>query len=299
MVEGGRRKMIKSTLGEKIFSFFNTIFLIFVAFVSVYPLLYTLSISLSSAAEAARMGFHLYPREISLSAYKMVFANEELYQAYGNTIARTVLGTAGALIVTSMFAYPMSRSHMPLKRPIMLILIFAMLFDGGIIPLYLLIKNFGLIDNRLVYILPSLISAYNCIILINSFKALPESLMESAKLDGASEMTILFRIIIPLSKPVLATVGLWAAVGHWNTWMDGLLYINSNDKQILQIFLQRIVKQSQLSMESGLTNVDVMSYTSETITSATIMVTILPILLVYPYIQKYFVKGIMLGSVKG
>lgn len=291
--------MIKSTLGEKIFSFFNTIFLIFVAFVSVYPLLYTLSISLSSAAEAARMGFHLYPREISLSAYKMVFANEELYQAYGNTIARTVLGTAGALIVTSMFAYPMSRSHMPLKRPIMLILIFAMLFDGGIIPLYLLIKNFGLIDNRLVYILPSLISAYNCIILINSFKALPESLMESAKLDGASEMTILFRIIIPLSKPVLATVGLWAAVGHWNTWMDGLLYINSNDKQILQIFLQRIVKQSQLSMESGLTNVDVMSYTSETITSATIMVTILPILLVYPYIQKYFVKGIMLGSVKG
>ncbi|MBQ4518781.1 MAG: carbohydrate ABC transporter permease [Clostridia bacterium] len=245
------------------------------------------------------MGFHLYPREISLSAYKMVFANEELYQAYGNTIARTVLGTAGALIVTSMFAYPMSRSHMPLKRPIMLILIFAMLFDGGIIPLYLLIKNFGLIDNRLVYILPSLISAYNCIILINSFKALPESLMESAKLDGASEMTILFRIIIPLSKPVLATVGLWAAVGHWNTWMDGLLYINSNDKQILQIFLQRIVKQSQLSMESGLTNVDVMSYTSETITSATIMVTILPILLVYPYIQKYFVKGIMLGSVKG
>lgn len=291
--------MIKSTFGEKIFSFFNTIFLIFVAFVSVYPLLYTLSISLSSAAEAARMGFHLYPREISLSAYKMVFANEELYQAYGNTIARTILGTVGALIVTSMFAYPMSRSHMPLKKPIMLIVIFAMLFDGGIIPLYLLIKNFGLIDNRMVYILPSLISAYNAIILINSFKSLPESLMESAKLDGATEMTILFRIVIPLSKPVLATVGLWAAVGHWNTWMDGLLYINSNDKQILQIFLQRIVKQSQLSMESGLTNVDVMSYTSETITSATIIVTILPILLVYPYIQKYFVKGIMLGSVKG
>ena len=198
-----------------------------------------------------------------------------------------------------MFAYPMSRAYMPLRKQLMLIVIFAMLFDGGIIPLYLLIKNLRLIDNRLVYILPSLIGAYNAIIMINSFKALPESLVESAKLDGAREMTVLFRIILPLSKPVLATVALWSAVGQWNTWMDGLLYINSNDKQILQIFLQRIVKQSQLSIEAGMTNVDVMSYTAETVTSATIIVTILPILFVYPYVQKYFVKGIMLGSVKG
>ena len=291
--------IIKLSIGERIFSVFNNVFLILVSFISIYPLIYTASMSLSTAAEAARSGFHLYPREISLTAYKMVFANDELYQAYGNTIMRAVVGTLGELIISSMFAYSMSRSDMPFKKPIMKIVTFTMIFGGGIIPTYILINGLGLIDNRLVYILPHLISAYNVIIIMNHFKSLPSSLVESAKLDGAREMTILFRIIIPLAKPVLATVALWSSVGHWNMWMDGMLYINDNSKQVLQILLQRIVNQSQQSMEAGLTNVDIMSYATETITSATIIVTILPILLVYPFVQKYFVKGIMLGSIKG
>ena len=175
-----------------------------------------------------------------------------------------------------------------------------MIFEGGMIPNYLLIKKLKLIDNRLVYILPCAVSAYNIIIMKSFFKSLPESLSESAKIDGANDFRILWSIILPVSKPVLATVGLWTAVMHWNAWLDGMLYINDNSKQILQIFLQRIVKEGQSTLlERGITDPDVTSFTPETIKSATIIVTILPILIVYPFVQKYFVKGIMLGSVKG
>jgi putative aldouronate transport system permease protein len=175
-----------------------------------------------------------------------------------------------------------------------------MLFNGGLIPTYLVIRNIGLIDNRLVYILPLIISAFNVVIMRNFFQSIPDSLIESAKIDGANDFLILFRIILPISKPVIATIALWGAVGHWNAWFDGMLYINSNHKQILQIFLQRIVIENQPELiEKGIINPDVMQFTSETIKSATIVVTIMPILFVYPFLQRYFVKGIMLGAIKG
>ncbi len=285
---------------EYAFEIINYIFLAFVGFITVYPLIYTASISLSSMAEAAKNGLHLYPKEISFVSYQMVFSNSSLYTGYANTILRTVFGTAFSLIITAMTAYPLSKSYLPNLKLFSIIVLFTMIFEGGMIPNYLLIKKLKLIDNRLVYILPCAVSAYNIIIMKSFFKSLPESLSESAKIDGANDFRILWSIILPVSKPVLATVGLWTAVMHWNAWLDGMLYINDNSKQILQIFLQRIVKEGQSTLlERGITDPDVTSFTPETIKSATIIVTILPILIVYPFVQKYFVKGIMLGSVKG
>ncbi len=291
---------MKRTNGERIFNVFNIIILTFTALISVYPLVYTLSLSLSSMAEASKIGFHIYPKEISLAAYKMVLAKEEVYTGYFNTVFRTVFGTVLTVTMTSMMAYPLSKPYMPNSRLYTLLLIFTMVFDAGMVPGYLLIKALHLQNNRLVYILPGLVGAYNIIVVKSYFKSLPASISESARIDGANEFGILFRIIMPLSKPVLATVAMWVAVAHWNTWIDSMLYMSDKNKQVLQIFLQRIVKENQSDLvESSWMNASVTDYTAETVKSATIIVSILPILLVYPFIQKYFVKGIMLGSVKG
>lgn len=292
--------MIKKSNGEKTFAIFNYIFLSMLAFSTLYPFLYTLSMSLSTTVEASREGLHLFPKQITLISYSMVLRNADLFSAYLNSIMRTVVGTIAALLVTCMYAYPLSRREMPLKPVFSFILIFTMFFSGGTIPSYLLVRDLGLLNNRLVYILPGLISAFNVIIIQNYFKSIPESLPESAKIDGANDFYILFRIILPLSKPVLATVALWLAVGHWNSWFDGMLYITDNSKQILQIFLRRVVLENSTDMISqGLVNPDLMQFTGQTIISAIIIVAIVPILLVYPFVQSYFVKGIMLGSVKG
>lgn len=291
---------IKKTKGEKIFNVFNIIILGALAISTVYPFIYMVSISLSTAAEASRDGFHLWPGEISLTAYKMVFTNPEILWGYINTVGRTVIGTFLTVIVTCMCAYPLSKKHLPHRSLITFIIMFTMLFNGGLIPAYLLVKNLGMIDSYLVYILPMLTAAFNIIIVKNFFQSIPESLAESASMDGASDYYILFRIYMPLSKPVLATITLWTAVANWNMWFDALLYINTEKKLTLQMFLRRIVIEGSTEMiQKGVVNPDMASFTPATIQAATVIVTILPILLFYPFIQKYFVKGIMLGGVKG
>jgi len=292
--------MNKNFKGLSISQAILCIFLALFAFTTIYPFIYTLSISLSTTAEATREGFHLYPRQINFMSYRMVFNNKDILVTYGNTIFRTVAGVILTIVITAMYSYPLSRKYMPLRKQYTFITLFTMIFNGGMIPSYLLIKNLHLIDNRLVYILPGIISAYNVIIIKNFFLSVPESLAESAKIDGANELTILFRIFMPLSKPVLATLALWTAVSQWNAWFDAMLYINDNSKQVLQILLRRIVLENQSDLiQKGVVNADSSEFTPETIKSATIIVTILPIICVYPFIQKYFVKGIMIGSVKG
>ncbi len=218
---------------------------------------------------------------------------------YLNSILRTVLGTSLTLLATCVAAYPLSRREMPHRSLVTFIIVFTMLFNGGMVPGYLLIKNLGLINTIGALVIPTMITAFNVIIVKNFFQSLPESLVESARIDGAGEWTILFRLYIPLSKPVLATVALWSAVAHWNAWFDALLYITDDKKQVLQTFLQRIVIESSTQMmELGITDTEVLQFTGETIKAATIIVTILPIICVYPFVQKYFVKGIMLGGVK-
>ena len=178
----------------------------------------------------------------------MVFKNPEIATGYCNTIFRTVVGTVLSLLATCLTAFPLSRKSLPFRSPLTFFILFTMIFSGGILPSFLLIRSLHLYDNIWVYIIPGLLSAFNIIIMKNFFQSIPDSLYESAMLDGASDWTILTKIYIPLSKPVLATVLLWTAVGHWNAWFDALLYISSNSKQVMQIFLQRIVVQNDYAM---------------------------------------------------
>ncbi len=291
---------MKRTNGEKIFNVFNIILLRAFACTTVYPFLYTLSITLSSAAEASRAGFHLYPRDISFTAYKMVFKNSSLLMAYYNTIFRTVVGTLLGLLVTCLYGYALARPETPNKKFYTVLLVFTMLFSGGKIPAYLVLKQYHLLNNRWVYILPMLIVPYNVIVSRSFFMSIPNSLNESAKIDGASEFGIFFKIIVPLSKPIIMTLALFMAVAHWNSWYDSLMYITDNSKIVVQVLLQRIIRESDVSLiTQGLVNPDATEFTSETVKAATVIVAILPILLFYPFIQKYFTKGIMLGAVKG
>ncbi|MFT5240454.1 MAG: putative aldouronate transport system permease protein [Candidatus Promineifilaceae bacterium] len=291
--------MMKLSRGEKLFEGANVFVLGLVALLCLYPFIYTLSISLSSATEASRDGFHFFPKDVSLISYKVVLSNPNILTGYVNTVMRTVVGTVLTLLLTCVAAYPLSRREMPHRSMITFIVVFTMLFNGGMVPGYLLIKKLGMINSMWALVLPSVITAFNVIIVKNFFQSLPESLIESARIDGAGEWTVLLRIYLPLSKPVLATVALWTAVAHWNAWFDALLYITDDKKQVLQTFLQRIVIESSTElMELGISDTSMMEFTSETIKAATIIVTILPIICVYPFVQKYFVKGIMLGGVK-
>lgn len=290
---------MKQSTGEKIFGVFNVIVLAVIAVLCLYPFLYTVSISFSSAAEASRDGLHLYPRDISLTSYRMVLTDPNIVTGFMNSIVRTVLGTLLTVTASCIAAYPLARREMPHRALITFIIVFTMLFGGGMVPGYLLIKKLGFINTIWALVVPGMLGAFNIIIVKNFFQSLPESFVESARMDGAGEWRILFHIYIPLSKPVLATVALWSAVGHWNAWFDAVLYITDDRKQVLQTFLQRIVIESGTQMmELGITDTSVLQFTGETIKAATIIVTILPIICVYPFVQKYFVKGIMLGGVK-
>lgn len=292
--------MIKVSLSRKVFNVLNYTFLALLAFTTLYPFIYTLSMSLSTTRAATEMGLHLYPKEISTMAYQMVFKNRDIFVSYGNTLFRTIVGTLMGLLVTTMFAYALSRKEMPNRKLFTAVILFTMLFNGGKIPTYLVLKSLNLLDNIWVYVLPNLISAYNVIVARSFFQSLPSALNESASIDGAGEFTIFFRIIIPLSMPIIMTLALWMAVFHWNAWYDAMMYMTDNAKITVQCLLQRIIQENNSELISqGIVNPDAMQYTTETVKSATIIVSILPILAFYPFVQRYFIKGVMLGAVKG
>ncbi len=295
--------MIQRTKGEKIFNVFNYIILTIFALTTLYPLLYTLSISLSTQAEADKIGLHILPnfQQFTIDPYKMVFKNAEIWNAYKYTIFRTVVGTILSLLVTCFYGYALSRPGLPMKKFFTSFIMFTMLFSGGQIPTYLNIKSLGLINNIWVYVLPSLITAYNVIVSRSFFATIPESLNESAKIDGAGEFRIFFQIIVPLSKPIIMTLALWNAVAHWNEWFSGMMYITDNRKIVVQNYIQRIVNEGNTNLisDTNAAGKDQIEVTGKTIQSASIIVCILPILLFYPFVQKYFVKGVTLGAVKG
>ena len=295
--------MIQRTRGEKIFNVFNYIILTIFALTTLYPLLYTLSISLSTQAEADKIGLHILPNfsQFTFDPYKMVFRNAEIWNAYKYTIFRTVVGTIMSLLVTCFYGYALSRPGLPLKKFFSFFIMFTMLFHGGQVPTYLNIKSLGLINNVWVYILPTLISAYHVIVSKSFFATIPESLNESAKIDGAGDFRIFFQIIVPLSKPIIMTLALWKAVEHWNEWFTSMMYMTDNRKVVVQSYIQRIVNEGNTNIISDInaSATDQVEVTSKTIQSASIIVCILPILLFYPFVQKYFVKGVTLGAVKG
>ena len=267
----------------------------------VIPFLHLLTLSFSPSHVATASGLHLIPSELTLDNYTRVFEYRYVWTGYSNTLIRTVLGTFLQLFITSMGAYVISKKYFPHRTFWTFVIVFTMFFGGGLIPSYLLVKDLGLINNYLSLILPGLVSAFNLVIMRNFFSAIPEDFEESCMIDGAGRFTIFFRIIIPLSTPILATVGLWLVVGHWNAWFDVLLYMQKPELETLQIVLRRVIIQGTqaLDMSSGAVFSDQQMTSVEGLKAASIYVATIPILCTYPFVQRYFVKGIMIGSLKG
>ena len=260
------------------------------------PFMQVITISMSPASVVNANGFHLIPTEFDFSGYAEIASDENFWHSYLVTIARTIAGTAAGVIVTMLTAYPLARTNLPYRKGLMMFVVFTMYFSGGMIPKYLLIKELGLTNNFLVYILPCLITGFALIITRNFFMGLPPALEESAKIDGASNLTVLFKIYLPLSTPVVATIALWYCVQHWNSWMDNMLYVTKNSLYVLQYVLQTILNNGQTADMEAVNEVIVHT---ETMKMAALILALLPIVCTYPFLQKYFVKGMIVGSVKG
>ncbi|OAS14382.1 carbohydrate ABC transporter permease [Paenibacillus oryzisoli] len=264
--------------------------------IMLYPFWYVLMFSLSDPTHASVNKLNLYPEHFSLSTYKYVLSQKFLYVGFRNTLIVTIIGTLISMVLTIGCAYPLAKSSLRWRSPIFSIIFFTMLFHGGLIPTYLVIKQLHLVDTLWALMLPSAVSVYNMLIMIKFFKGIPTELIESAKMDGANDLFILLRIILPLSGAVNATIGLIYAVARWNEYLPGIIYIHDQKKRVLQVVLNGMLKEESLANQPGLSD---MASSPESIKMAAVVVSMVPILLVYPYLQKYFVKGMLIGSVKG
>lgn len=287
------------SVSEVLFDSANVILLCLLSIVTLYPFLYVLFASISTPADFVQhRGILLWPKGFSLDSYRMVFENPNIIRSYLNTIFYVVVGTTLNILMTALGAYGLSRKNVLWKGTIMMLIVMTMFFDGGLIPKYLLVKNMGLLDTYWALIIPSAMTTWNLIIMRTAFQGIPDALEESARIDGASDWTILFRIIIPLSLPVIAVMVLFYGVWHWNKWFDALIYLRDRDLFPLQLILREILIQNDTSsMMTSVGGGDRMPV-GETIKYATIMVATLPILFLYPFLQKYFVKGVMIGAIK-
>lgn len=290
---------IKRTRGEVVFDTANAMILLLLCAVTLYPFLYVISRSVMTDAERALRPLAIIPRTIDLSGYKFILGRHSLLiTGYQVTIFRTIVGTFLSLLVEGMFAYGIAKKDYPLRIPLTMMIAFTLWFDGGLIPKFLLIKSLGLINSVWVYVIPSLMSAWNILIMRNFFAQIPASLEESAKIDGASDITVFFKIILPLSGAVLATIGLFHAVYHWNEWFSAIVYMADKKKWPAQTVLRQILDAARQSDVLEDINPE---YKPPTVTvqMATIVIVAFPIIAVYPFIQKHFTKGVMLGSIKG
>ncbi len=286
----------KPSIGEKIFNVFNFFFMLLMIFVCLYPFWYCITCSLSADIVGNTGTLMLLPKGFSVEAYGHVLRNPLIITGYKVTIFIVVVGTIINLIATTVAAFLLTRRDFPLRNFITWLMLITMYFGGGMIPTYMVYTRFlGLQNNMLVFLLPGAISVYNCIVMKSNFDAIPRSLEESVKVDGGNDMHVLWHIIVPLSKAVMAVMVLYYGVAHWNSWFTALLYITDADKIPLQLALRSILIQSQVDQNTGADNVSI----AENIKYATILVATVPILLVYPFIQKYFVKGVMIGAIKG
>lgn len=298
-----KRRRKTTSVGDKVFNTFNTIFMLLLMVVTLYPFLNTIAISLNDASDTLKGGIYIWPRELTTFNFTSIFANGNLYHAFFISVSRTVVSTVLNLFLTTMLAYTLSRKEYFLRKFITIIFVLTMYFNAGMIPSYFLIKNLGLMHHFAVYILPSLIGAFNLIVIRTHIKSLPDSMIEAAKIDGAGEFSIFIRVVFPLCKPVLAVVGLFVAVGAWNAWFDTFLYASSNQNlSTLQYELMKILATSMQTATNTVNQIDA-SHGSNTVTpqsvrAASTVVAALPILMVYPFLQKYFVVGLNVGSVK-
>lgn len=291
---------IKRSAGDVVFDCFLYLFLAIMAFLFIYPFWMVLVMSFNSAADTMRGGIMFWPREFTLNNYAAVFKDNAIYKAYFITVARTVIGTVTHLLCTSAFAYGLSKKHLLFRKTYFTLCIITMFFSGGMIPGVLNIFNLGLGDSFWVYIIPGLYGVYDMIIIKSFFHSLPPALEESAKIDGANDLQVFFRIVLPNSKAVLATIGLATAVGQWNAWFDAYLYIQNENLWPVQLLLQRVITSATNMADAVAQNPNLAAgaISPYSVQLATIVVAIGPIILIYPFFQKYFVKGMMIGAVK-
>jgi putative aldouronate transport system permease protein len=289
----------KRSLGEWIFSGVNTCFMILLCFVTLYPFLYVMFASLSDPTEMARFrGMLFYPKGFNLEAYKAVMDNPMILTGYRNTIFYVAGGTAINLFMTTLGAYALSRRNVYFSNSIMFMIVITMVFNGGLIPTFLLVNSLGMLDTPWALLLPGAVSSFNLIIMRTAFQAVPVSLEESARIDGANDWTIMSRIIVPLSMPVIAVMILWYAVGHWNSYFSALIYLRDRELFPLQLVLREIlISNSTDSMTTDAAASDRLDI-GITIKYATIIISTLPILCLYPFLQKYFVHGVLIGALK-
>lgn len=277
----------------------NVVFLAFLAALCLLPLIHIAAVSFSDQAAVSANQVGLFPKGFTLASYKMVAKREAFWKAFGVSVNRVILGVAINTAVTVLMAYPLSKSEkeFPFRRVYVWLLIFVMIFDGGLVPNYLLVHNLKLFDTIWALVLPTAVPIYNIILTMNFMKQLPGTIEEAAMVDGAGYFQRFVYLIIPLSKPVIATVTLFSFIGHWNSWFDGKIYNNQTTNYPLQTYLQNLISSSDMTnaaeaIENALSNV-------KTLQAAQLVLTLLPILLIYPFLQKYFVKGITVGAVKG
>jgi len=292
-------KRHQSLLGN-LFDGFNYMFLGLLGIVTILPFLYVIAGSFATEAELTQRAFFIIPKTFSLSGYQFIFSSDTLFRSILVSVYVTAGGTLVNLLFTATMAYALSRRDLMGRNTILNLVLFSMLFTGGMIPTYLVVKDLGLLDTYWALILPGAISAFNLIVVKNFFQELPPGLEEAAKIDGCTELGVLWRIVLPLSKPVLATFGLFYAVGHWNNFFNALLYINDPDKWPLQVMLRQLVMLSQGNI-GDMSQLDpaFVQPPEQTIKMAVIVVGTVPILLVYPFLQKHFAKGVLIGSIKG
>jgi putative aldouronate transport system permease protein len=292
---------LKKSTGDRVFDIFLTVFMIAVVIVTLYPFLNVLAISFNNSVDTVRGGITVYPREFTFKNYATIFGFEGLLTGFKNSVIRTVIGTIIGVLSASMLAYTLSRPDFQARRWMSFLFAMTMYFTGGLIPGFLLMKSLGLIGTFAIYIIPALLSVWNVFVVRSYIDGLPYALQESAKIDGANDWTIFWKVILPLCQPVLATIALFIAVGHWNAWFDTYLYNNRNpENTTLQYELMKVLLSTQAGSDyrdpSAQQNMAAVS--PESIKMAITIVVTVPILLVYPFLQKYFVKGMTLGAVK-
>lgn len=297
-----RHKKITRTPGEWVLDIVKVVFLAFVVVVTVYPFWNIFIISINDATDAIRGGLYFLPRKLSLSSYAEILGRSTFLASIKVSVARTLIGTPVAVLVTAMLAYPLSRKDLVGRKFWNLLFVFTMYFGGGLVPYYMVLKGIHMLNTFWVFIFPMMMSVYNMILIRSYIESMPDSLFEAAKIDGANDLVVFVKMVIPLSKPILMTVALFVAINQWNSWFDAYLYTSDQALKPMQSILVEILNQYQTgaSTSQAMSNAKAgVTVTPDSIRMAATMVATLPIIMVYPFVQKYFVKGIMLGAVKG
>ncbi len=286
----------KFSFGDALFTIANTFLLILFGFATLYPMLYVLVKSLTGYQTDMMTGLAF--KTLSFSAYKQVFEDGQIYNPFLLTVFVVIVSTCLHVIITMLAAFPLSKKNLPGRTGMLIFVLITMLFGGGLIPFYILIRELGLRNNVLVYIIPSLVSGFNIMITKNFLISIPQSLEESAKIDGATDWRVLWSIVVPMSKPIISTIALWYAVGKWNDWMTGTLYITRKALLLLQNVLREMLVLNTLTPDLLGIGQSKNYQLIENVKMAVVIIATLPVLIVYPFVQKYFIKGVMLGSIK-